>query len=178
MVKLNILSWNLTTHWCLLSLSDRYRRGHTGWVGGNSDLEREISLVTWLYPFSPTLAINTVKICTSRDKGQPWVSTELSTLISPVRAGTHNWLLSFLLLCFSLAGEEPWAVFPLAVPSTDNTGSEADKLMGAPGGTRSLTFIKLPAALKGWSFAAHCTLLENLINLILWLFHSPLMEWK
>lgn len=93
------------------------QRGHTGRLGGNFDVDREISMATWLYPFSHTLAINTAKTCTSRDKGQPWVSTELSTLIPPVRAGFHTWLLSFLLLCFSLADEEPWAVFPLAVPS-------------------------------------------------------------
>lgn len=100
------------------------QRGHTGWVGGNSDVEREISVVTWLYPVSPTLTINTVKTCTSRDEGQPWVSTELSTLISPVRAGTHHWLLSFLLLCFSLADEEPWPVLPLAAPSLQITQAQ------------------------------------------------------
>lgn len=87
-------------------------RDHTGWAGGNAEWRDEHG--------NPVMSIQPHtgnKTCTPRDKAQPWEPTELSTLTSPVRTGTHTWLLSFLLLCFSLACEEPRAVFPLAAPS-------------------------------------------------------------
>lgn len=132
-----------------------------------------MSTVTWLCPFSPTLAIKPAHQEIKHSPGNP-LSFPLSPLLLEQGLTPGCWVFSSCAFPWRVKNHELFS--PWLLPLYKYHRVTTRQTHGCTWWPVVPHLAKLFAALKGWSCcwpAAHCTSVENLINLLLWLSPAP-----